>query len=85
MSAAHPGPFFMGRNWPNKRGAILAGSALAGGVFSDFLGRKWRTRGTRYKRPRGRGSAKAAFAAEMKRGSCFLGLFPLQLNNWRIV
>ena len=30
------GLFLWGANWPNKRGVILAGSALAGGVFSDF-------------------------------------------------
>lgn len=30
------GPFFMGCNWPNKRGSILAGSALAGEFLVVF-------------------------------------------------
>lgn len=64
------GLFLWGANWPNKRGAILAGSALAGGVFSDFLGRNRHTRGTRCKRP---GFCKSGVSGRNEKGELFFG------------
>lgn len=63
----------MGHNRLGVLGAILAGSALAGGVFNDFLGRKWRTlrtRGTRGKRP---GFCKSGVSGRNEKGELFFG------------